>query len=93
MTIDAQPLHKVACVDADWADRRAHSVDRTGLDNWVFALSGQLARERMVANRRGMRLFAPNGDPLSGRQCQVSARTHRLAEAAIDASIYLGLNS
>src|SRR6185295_523637 len=87
-----QPLDEIAGVDQHRAGRLAHAVDRAGVDARVAVVVLDLRDERRVA--RGLRplQLAAQHDPLPRRGGEVAARAHRLAEAAFDAPVDLGLD-
>ena len=87
-----QPPHEVAGVDEHRAGRRAHPVNRAGVDAVVVVFASQFGDERVVPAQLGGGELAPQHDALPGRQGQILARAHRLAVAALDAAVHLHLD-
>src|ERR1700737_1205789 len=85
-----QPLGELSGVDTDGTSRGAEAVDRAGVESEVLPVLLQLFPRgaRGLPARSQPRHLPPHHDPLPRRQRQLAARAARLAETALDASVY-----
>ena len=90
--LGAKTLDEGAGVDEHGARRRAHAVGGTRLQALVVVVAFQLAAQVVIAGCARPLHRAARDDALPRREREVLRRTHRLAVAALDAPVGLGLD-